>query len=316
MATNCFENFIGIRCASVSAPKSGLFIDDLEGINIRFAADVSDSGYLSGIDFLQRKINFATQIVLNEISKYAFPYFRINSLIDELKTGDYSTPLSYLLPSANDRGVRITTRESRLLRIRIQRIEIRLQEANYSGVLNIQDGIFNTPFGFTTNSDGYAEVFPDYLSDTAEVYLTIDNTSINPVNTKVKSSCNCTTAKSRFLIGNGWNGSSTSVSSFGLIAYSAAECSSDEIACILAQKIRFPILYRSGIEIVKEAITTDRLNSVTLLDSEKCEFMIGEFEKEYKSHFETAIKSLPSLFARMEDVCVSCNQSKYQYGIP
>jgi hypothetical protein len=316
MATSCFENFIGLKCVSTSTPKSGLFIDDLEGINLRFAADVADSGFTSGINLIQSKIAFATQLVLDEISRFATPYFRMNSLIDELKVGEWSTPLTYLTPSAFDKGLRIRTRESRMLRIRIQSVQIRLQEVNFSGNIMIEDGIFSSSFPFTTDADGFAEIFPNYLSDTSEVYVVTDNTSINPVNTKVKSSCNCSTAKSRFLTANGWNGTSTSSTSFGLVVHAVAECSSDEIACILAQKIRFPILYKSGIEIVKEAMTTDRLNSVTLLDSEKCEFMLQEFQTQYEQHFQTTIKSLPSLFTRMDDVCVVCNQSRFVYGLP
>lgn len=316
MATSCFENFIGLKCISTTTPKSGLYIDDLEGINLRFAADVADSGFTSGINLIQSKINFSTQIVLDEIAKFASPYFRINSLIDELKVGDWISPVQYLSPSPADKGVRITTRESRMLRIRVQSVQIRIQEVAFSGNLTIEDGIFSTNYPFTTDADGFAEVFPNYLSDTAEIYIVIDNSLISPLNTKVKSSCNCSTAKSRFLSANGWNGSSTSSTSFGLVVQAVAECSPDEIACILAQKIRFPILYKSGIEIVKEAMTTDRLNSVTLLDSDKCEFMLNEFEKQYQSHFETTIKSLPSLFSRMDDICVVCNQSRFVYGTP
>lgn len=314
MATNCFENFIGIKCVSQTQPKSGLYIDDLEGINLRFAADVADSGYQSGIALVQSKINFATQLVLDEIAKFAMPFFRINSLIDELKSGDWQS--TFLIPNPNQRGVRITTRESRMIRIRVQSVQIRIVETGYSGNIEINDGIFTTQYQFTTDSNGFAEIFPDYLSDGSEIYITTDNSTINVNNTKIKSSCNCTTAKSRFLLGNGWNGLNTSSSSFGLSVNVAAECSLDEIACILAQKIRFPILYRAGIEIVKEAITTDRLNSVTLLDGEKCEFMLGEFEKQYKSHFETAVQQLPGLFSRMDDICITCNQSRFVYGLP
>jgi hypothetical protein len=316
MATNCFENFIGIKCVSTSTPKSGLYVDDLEGINLRFAADVADSGFTSGINLIQSKISFATQIVLDEIAKFASPYFRMNSLIDELKVGDWVSPVSYLSPAAANKGVRITTRESRMLRIRVQSVQIRIQQPAFTGNIEINDGIFVQQYPFTTDVDGFAEIYPNYLSDTAEIYIVTSNTLINPLNTKVKSSCNCSTAKSRFLSANGWNGSSTSSTSFGLVVQAVAECSPDEIACLLAQRLRFPILYKSGIEIVKEALTTDRLNSVTLLDSDKCEFMLTEFEKQYQSHFETTIKSLPSLFSRMDDICVVCNQSRFVYGLP
>lgn len=314
MATKCFDNFIGVKCVSTGTPKSGLFIDDLEGINLRFAANTADSGYLSGIQFVESKIRFATQLALNDISRYASPYFRMNSLIDELEVGEFTAQFSG--PNPSERGIRINSRESRMLRIRVQSVKIRLMEMSFSHFVEIHDGPDVYQFPFTTDASGNAEIFPDYLSSSVEIFVTMDNTAINPNNTKVKGGCSCSTKKSRFLTANGWTGTSTSTSSFGLIVNAAAECSVDEIGCVLAQKLRFPILYRSGIEIVKEAITTDRLNSVTLLDSDKCEFLLGEFEKQYQIHFETAIQSLPLLFARMDDICIQCSQSRYIQGTP
>jgi hypothetical protein len=314
MATNCFENFIGIKCVSTTTPKSGLFIDDLEGINLRFAADIADSGTTSGISLLMQKIDFATQLVLDDISKYASPYFRMKSLVDELKIGEFTS--TFDVPSPLNKGIRIQTRDSRMLRIRVQSVKIRMVETLLNHSIEIFDGVDVVSFPFTTDANGDAEIFVDYLSNTNEILVVMDNTAINPNKTKVKGSCNCSTSKSEFLIGNGWNGLSTSQSSFGLVVNAAAECSVDEIGCVLAQKLRFPILYRTGIEIVKEALTTDRLNSVTLLDSVKCDFLLEEFQKQYESTFKTSIDSLPSLFARMDDICITCNQSRFVYGLP
>ena len=312
--TNCFENFIGIKCVSTSSPKSGLYVDDLEGINLRFAADIADTGTSSGISLLLQKIDFATQLVLDEISKFASPYFRIKSLVDELKIGEFTSTTDG--PSPFNKGVRIQTRDSRLLRIRVQSVKIRMVQAFFNYSFEINDGLDYHSFLFTTDANGEAELFIDFLSNTSEIFITMDNQNINPNKTKVKSSCNCSTSKSEFLIGNGWTGTSVSSSSFGLVVNAAAECSIDEIGCILAQKLRFPILYRTGIEIVKEALTTDRLNSVTLLDSAKCEFLLEEFQKQYDSTFKTSIDSLPSLFARVDDICITCNQSRFVYGLP
>jgi hypothetical protein len=312
--TNCFENFIGIKCVSTSSPKSGLYVDDLEGINLRFAADIADTGTSSGISLLLQKIDFATQLVLDEISKFASPYFRIKSLVDELKIGEFTSTTDG--PSPFNKGVRIQTRDSRLLRIRVQSVKIRMVQAFFNYSFEINDGLDYHSFLFTTDANGEAELFIDFLSNTSEIFITMDNQNINPNKTKVKGSCNCSTSKSEFLVANGWTGTTTSSSSFGLIVNAAAECSIDEIGCILAQKLRFPILYRTGIEIVKEALTTDRLNSVTLLDSAKCEFLLEEFQKQYDSTFKTSIDSLPSLFARVDDICITCNQSRFVYGLP
>ena len=310
----CFENFIGIRCVSQTAPKSGLFIDDLEGINLRFAADVADSSFSSGVQLVESKIRFATQLVLNDIARFTIPFFRMNSIVDELVVGEWKN--TFLTPDPSDRGVRITTRESRLLRVRVQSVQIRIMEPNFIGQIKIVDGTQVATFDFETDANGNAEVFPNYLSQTAEIYVVQDNTAINPNNTMVKGGCSCSSKKSEFMIANGWNGVTTTTTSFGLVVQANAECSTDEIGCVLAQKIRFAVLYRAGIEIIKEAITTDRLNSVTLLDSDKCEFLLTEFNNQYKQQFETVVQTLPELFSRIDDICVVCNQSRYVYGTP
>lgn len=314
MATTCFDNFIGIRCVSQTTPKSGLYIDDLEAINIRRAADMADSGYMSGIQLMESKINFATQLILDEIARFAMPYFRMNSLVDELKVGEWSS--NWNTPAALMRGVRINTRDSRMLRIRVQSVKIRIQETNYSGNVEIVDGVIGTQYPFTTDANGEAEVFPNYLSATDEIFIVTDNTSITTNKTVVKGGCKCSTKKSEFLLANGWSGSTTTSTSFGLIVGAAAECSVDEIGCVLAQKLRFPILYRTGMEIAKEALTTDRLNSVTLLDSETWNFCLENWSAQYDAQMKTAIQQLPELFSRMDDICVICNQSRYVYGTP
>lgn len=313
MAT-CFDNFIGIRCVSQTTPKSGLYIDDLEGINIRRAADMADSGFSSGVQLLESKINFATQLILDEMARFAMPYFRLNSLVDELKVGEWSS--TWNSPAPLMRGLRINTRDSRMLRIRVQSVKIRIQNPNYSGNVEIVDGIIGKQYPFTTDANGDAEIFPNYLSTTDEIFIVMDNAAITTNKTKVKGGCKCSTKKSEFLIANGWSGTTTTGTSFGLIVGAAAECSMDEIGCVIAQKLRFPILYRAGMEIAKEALTTDRLNSITLLDSDTWNFCLENWSAQYDAQMKTAIQQLPELFNRMDDICVICNQSRYVYGMP
>lgn len=314
MLTSCFENYIGVKCLTQSTPKSGLWINDLEGINLRFASDVADSGYLSGLQLLEEKIRFATELVLSEISGYTSPFFRINSVLDELFIGEYLT--GYTAPDAFDKGVKLTTKNSRMIRIKVNRIKIKIQEANLDYFVKISDGINATLFPFKTDANGEAEIFPNYLSTSAEIYVTLDNSTINPAITNVKQGCSCFSKSSQYLLANGWGGSGVSTSSFGLEVQANAECSMNELACVIAQQLRFPILYKSGLEIVKEAKASDRLNSVTLLDDEKIDFLIEEFSTQYKLHFQNVVQTLPELLKRIDDICVICNQSRWVYGTP
>lgn len=313
MVPNCLNEWIGVKCLSQS--KSGFWINDLEGLNLKYAADIVDTDHISGLEFLKSKINFSTALVIEEIKGYMMPYYRINSLVDEIVVGDWRKN-NYLAPLNADRGVKLTTKKSRLLRIRIQTVKINIQQANYTGSLQVVDGIDTISFPFTTDANGETEVFVNYLSNTNVVYVTTNDATINVNNSAVKSNCNCNTKTTSFLTANGWNGSIPVNTTYGLQVLALAECSMDDVACILSSKLTFPILYRAGMEIAKEAATTDRLNSITLLDSEKVDLLMSSFKAEYDKYFKILVDSLPELMKRVDDCCIVCNQSRYVQGLP
>lgn len=309
----CLENFIGVKCLTQD-PKSGLWINDLPGINLGYAADIVDRGGMSGLLFLQEKINFATRLVIQEITGYSINYFRLNSIIDQVHIGEWKN--SYLPPAPEARGVKIKSSQSRLLKVRVNSVKIKIQQANYSGDIICDDGIDAQLYPFVTNADGEAQIFPNYLSTSDAVWVLMDDTSINVNNSEVKTNCGCSSKASKYMTAYGWNGSTTTNSTYGLQVDAVAECSYDEFGCIIASRLPFLILYRAGIEIVKEAVTTDRLNSITLLDTDKANFMLKDFTDEYQKHMKMLIDSLPELFKRVDDCCIMCNQSRYVIGRP
>lgn len=312
MVPDCLKNWIGVKCLTNS--KSGFYINDLEGLNLKYAADIVDSDYLSGLEFLKSKIDFATALVLEDLKRYAMPYFRINSIVDEIKVGEWAN--NYLAPAPVDRGLKLTVRNSRLLRIRVNSIKIKIQQTNYAHSVEISDGLVTVTYPFTTDANGEAEVFPDYFSETNVVYVTMNDTAINVNDTDVKTGCGCQSKSSNYITANGWNGSTTANSTYGLIVTANAECSLDEIGCILASQLTFPILYRSGLEVAKEAITTDRFNPITLLPTDKGNFLLNTFGAEYDKYMKSVIDSLPQVMKRVDDCCIICNQSRYVQGLP
>lgn len=313
MLPNCLDNLIGVKCLSVN-PKSGLWINDLEGINIRMAADIADSGYMNGLQLLEKKIEFATELVMQELSAFLLPYFRVNSILDELLVGNFNS--NYLNPTPMMRGLKATIKNTRMMRIHVGEVKIRIQQPNIAHSFDIVDGLNATTFTFYTDSNGEATVFANYISSGREIFIVMDNTSINVADTDVKTGCSCSSKSSQFMLVNGWGGSGASNNSYGIKAQFTAQCNIDELMCIISQHLRFPILYKSGLEIVKEAKATDRLNSVTLLDNDKINFLYEEFSMQYDKHMKIIVNQLPELFKRIDDICVICNQSRYVYGNP
>lgn len=312
MLPECLKDWIGVRCLTNS--KSGYNINDLEGLNLRYAADIADSDYLSGLQFLKEKIDFATALVVADIGAFAEPYFRINSIVDQMRIGEWKK--TFIAPANLDRGVRVRINRSRMLRLRVNKITIGIQQANHTDTLTIKDGIFTKTYTFTTDGDGMAYIEPDFLSKTNELFITINNQNINVNNTDVKQGCGCQSKSSSYITGNGWNGTNVSNTTYGIVADVLAECDKDEMSCLISSKLTFPILYRTGFEIAKDAMTTDRLNSITLLDEEKVDFLLKNFKGEYDRHMKILVDSLPDLMKRIDDCCIICNQSRYVFGNP
>lgn len=314
MQPTCFNNFIGVKCLTTGTPTSGLYINDLEGLNLKYAANIADSDYISGLQFLNDKIQFATKLVISDLTRYSLPYFRINSVVDELSVGDWA---NNTLATANvDRGVHLQIKRSRMLRINISNIKIKLGNANTSHVVYIEDGTNSENYSFTTDANGEAEINLNFTSTTQDVYVYMDNTSINVNNSSIKTGCGCSSKSGQYLSAYGWNGSGNSNSTYGLKIQATAVCDNDEFACVLGPKLGLPILYRSGIEILHEAVATDRLNSLTLLDTDKINFLLENWTAEYDKQMKMLIESLPQLLRRIDECCIVCNQNRYIQGLP
>lgn len=308
----CLDNFIGVRCLTAD-PKSGLWINDLPGINLGYAADIVDRGGMSGLQFLKEKIDYATKLVVEELTGYLMPFYRVSSIVDEIKVGEYSR--NYLPAQATDRGIYIKSGKSRLLKLRINKIKLKIQQANYSTIIEVDDGLDVTTFNVTTDNNGEIVLEPNILTGTGEAWITINDATAMPAKCDVKKNCGCSSKNSKYLVANGWNGQVTN-QTYGFEVSAVAECNNDDFACIIASKLPFPILYKAGLEIVKEALTTDRLNAITLLDTEKVDFLLNEFQQNYDKYMKTMVDSIPELMKRTDDCCVVCTQSRYTIGRP
>ena len=314
MQPTCFYNFIGVKCLTTGTPTSGLYINDLEGLNLKYAANIADSDYISGLQFLNDKIQFATKLVISDLTRYSLPYFRINSVVDELSVGDWGN--TNLAPQSADRGVHLQIKRSRMLRINVSNIKINTGNSFITSDVYIEDGINTTNYSFTTDASGDAEINLNFTSTTQDVYIYMDNTSINVNNSSIKTGCGCSSKSGQYLSAYGWNGSGNSNSTYGLKVQATAVCDNDEFACVLGPKLGLPILYRSGIEILHEAVATDRLNSLTLLDTDKINFLLENWTAEYDKQMKMLIESLPQLLRRIDECCIVCNQNRYIQGLP
>ena len=310
---NCLKNIVGVRCLGDSS-SSGLYVEDLEGINLKTAAQIADVRYQSGLDLISKKKDFAIKAISNDIQAAFLPYFRINSIIDELSIGKFKN--TTLTPSPFNRGVQIKTRSSRLLRIQIQNIEVKIVETFLTSFVKIIDGLDENIIEFTTDAEGKAKIDVNFISKTNEVFVVIEDPLITPFDGQLKNGCSCYSKSSEFLIGKGYKDGQTASSTFGLSVQSLAVCDQEQFVCLLAPRLGFAILYKTGIEIVKEWIASDRLNPVTMIDDGIEEFLLEEFESQYNKQIKLLIESLPDFMSRLDEICVVCSGNHYVEAVP
>lgn len=309
----CLNKVVGIRCLGDSS-SSGLYVEDLEGINVKTAAQIADSRYQSGLDLIKKKKDFAVKAIVNDIRAHFLPYYRTNTVVDELKIGKYKS--TTMTQSPLQRGLEVKTRNSNLLKIRVQTIEIRILETNYQGTVKILDGLDVTSYDYETDANGQASLLVDYLSSTNHVKIVIEDDQITPFDAYIKEGCNCYSRRSEFLKATGVKNGSSATSSFGLSVQTLAECDNESLICLLSNQLGFPILYKTGIEIVKEWIASDRLNPVTIIDDGTEEFLLDNFEREYKKQLNLLTTSLSKVLNNIDEICVVCAGNHYAEGIP
>lgn len=313
MVPECLQNYIGVKCLTVK-PKSGNWINDLPGINLKLASNIAEPGYISGLKLIESKILFATEMVIQEIGLYALKYFRMNSVIDSLEAGTFIS--SYMPPDLAERGVQVTVKNSRLLRGRIKKINISIQEPNFTGYVDVIDGDKVTSYEFLTDSQGLAVIWPDYIADQSKFYITMDGSDKNVRYSNVKDCGSCYTKETKYISVTGWTGSGTTSYTYGISVEVNSECTQENFACIISSRLSLPIMYRAGLEIVKEAAASSRLNSITILNEKQREILKEDFEKEFKRSMHALIEGLPALFNKVDDICVVCNTDRYTQSVP
>lgn len=311
----CFDNFITYHGSGI-IPTSNLYVDDLPGVILAKADAIADSDYATGIAFIKDRINFAIEVVSNDLRTYALPFFKIHSVIGNYITAKFKS--DYHSVSTNDRGLKIKKTSSALSKIYVNRVTIL---ANTSGDRNlvITDGKLQTTYAITLVAGTELEVEINYEANRDEILITINN--LAPAKGILKDGSTCGKNYNSFKV-YGWTGNASnwmnnssegniSNNHFGIRANISIICSENNLACLLKSKLGMVALYRFGVEFFRELRGTDRLNYFTLVSLEQA----IEYEQMYLQEYETAMKTLtgtlPYLLRKLDYQCINCTQAKY-----
>jgi len=307
----CFDDFITYQGSGIT-PTSGIYVNNLYGIQLVKANAIANTDYATGIAFINEKIAFAITLVSNELKHYAMPYFKEHSVIGHYFGGEFDDDFEYHAVLTTDRGLRITIRETTLAKIIVNRVRIL---ANNSGDYNvvITDGEETTNYPITLVARTEQDLEINYEANRNRIYITIDNTSLNPAEGSSGMSCQ---GLYDVLDVDGWNGSGVTSHYYGIKANITIICSDDNLACLLKHKLGLSVLYRFGIEFVREVQESDRLNYFTLLNRTSAQELEEKYWEDYNKSMEDLARSMPILLRQLDDCCITCNQARYIERVP
>lgn len=310
---------IGIRnYTECSIPESGLFINDLPGMSLKKAAQISTEQWQSANDFLKSCIRMAVMQVFDEFAGQLQNYFNFSSIIQSRILNKFTTNQT---PAINSqRGLLIKRWRSEAARLYIYEIYINVVQAG-SATINLYDGSKTTQYDINLNA-GLNTIQIDYKAESEKVYITFDQTNFDVFEcTYINGYNNCGscgyTGDNKNIYVTGWDGIQEKPGNcYGIGINLNVQCYEEEILCFLIKRMYYLIWYKSGIIFMNEFINSDRINYATLFGKEQAESTKADWEIEYNTKYQILVKSAYNFLKSTKGECITCNGMKYVESIP
>lgn len=322
----CFDDIIGIdKLCSAETPSSGLFIQDLPGVTVKLADMAADEETSSGVALINEKITFATNSILQDIREFMLPYMKHNSALENSTIGYYQDDLLAVAAEAGYRkGIQVKIDNHRYLDFYINSIKL---QTNTSGatsiyIYNLITGKLLDTIAITTVADVPTEVFvkKSYKTENQKLnlFIAIDG-NVGTYQTGLsKSHLGCQTCTGGYQnnyaifqnvkIANAgpFTNVSTRATTYttGLSINYSISCSIDVFACNISNLLAWPILHKTGAELMRELQYSRRLNSIIVIDKGMNEKLRAEFDAEYAKSMQRILDNI----SVPNDECFKCQQ--------
>lgn len=308
-------------------PDSGLYIQDLPHINLK-TADAIVTDQESGTELLQKKINVAGAYLVNDLKTRLSPVFIQRSVIQNQVAGFYQENKQSDPAIANTlKGIQLRMIQYPYIDIFISSVSLFL---NHSGVVPvlvydlIQGKLLDTiNVTAVAGETVQLNIYKKYKTNGQELNLFIgyDSTGIDAYRSYIYAqgyngcrSCPGPTSYSNKYIW-GWSKSLPAASqplqnnltslntTGGLSITYTLSCSEESFICQMKDKFAFALWHRAGMEVLREALISNRMNTIIMLQKDEMQTLADFFESEYLKAMDSVLRNLK--FPR--DICFTCN---------
>ena len=319
MDWDCLDNTIGLRQAcgggTTPAPKFGLYLDDLPGFAFCAMSDILDPAkYAGAVDFVNAKAKAAAIQVLEQyVPEAVEPFIVAKDDLDFGYLGTLDPDSLSLAGTADPRGLRLKKRPGLLSKLLVSKVTVRSATSG-TFTLQIVDGDTTSEHSITLVADVALDVWLHYEAKNDQVDILIEDASFHPYSgdmTRFMSFRSCGTCSSggayELMSGTGLLSGTETAATQGIIAQTGVTCSLNYGTCLIASRLKVPILYATAIEVLADWEATPRLNYFAhhareWAEKERIHYTETKLPAALKSH----LKGLAYFLQRMDAVCIDC----------
>lgn len=321
---NCLLDFIGVKNCGNAASESGLWVNDLPGVNLKVIEGITDAEQATFLETwasIQRRSLkiFSTTITAVLNKRYQLKTLNeFTSLPAILDTGSTTAP-------ANEkRGFTVkigdTQYVSALQYIHVQSLRLYLASAGSTTIrfYNVAGDIFTEVHTIAvTGVSGWNNIVvnADFVG-VSTLFVGYDAAAITSVESKLDTSLDCdceasynccdTDCCGMTIQAAKWNGTDITYGNnlFGLTGIISLRCGFTPIVCSNKTLFATSLWYLLGREIMQERIYTDRINRYTTIDLNKAKDLKVEFDRLYSEELGMVLDGFKLPVA---DCCLECN---------
>lgn len=320
----CLKDLIGMhaRCnAGKPAPKTGLYVDDLPGINFEVMTHIAD-----------RDVNETADVIFDRLYDVAIREMTVE-IIDQLATNAQLTVESDLHavhigwldrsiyhPTANlMRGIRL---RKKMLNAPMQRICIDTVSVltNSTGTATItiyekDKAVFSGSATVLPGDTAIIEV--GIISDSTDIKILMPNNQLATADTLVTERSNlssrccggCDYMNDRYLEIDGWNGAGNDPKTFGLSADVRICCDASKLFCTMSATFGMALRYKMGAKIAEFARFSTRVNS-SVNNPEYWQALEERFSENYQKHLGVLVETTKGKIRTYDKTCVNCTGAR------
>lgn len=323
---DCFDNYIGLRgYCSDQTPESGMWINDLSGIDLKMMSNILDADGKDYKTFWEQMYARTLNELQSDVLVKAQEYFNTNILLQNAITSYYTDPYETVNSSNEYKGstIEIDYNTSKYLSVFVNHVQLYLNSSANGNIYiyNMMNGMLLDTVSFEgTEGSNIIQINKNYntYGQETKIFVCYDGSVSGSIKSDMWDLDDLASVRGAKIAKTGTPLTSNLTydgDSYGLIVNFNLKCDISEFICTSKDLFKMALYYKLGANIQFERLTSNRLNKYTI---QKTKEEIKDLWQEYQDKYDANLAAtLNNLDMNNDNICFSCNKRRnYKYLRP